>query len=196
MEKNSSKDLTILKKSLNYMKKSYRLQEDISEKNLEMIRSILIEVGQEDKIRYCLKELNDSDKAKLSKIFEKINMYSLVKVFLDSPLSNRISKIYAREINYKRTYGLENKYIHRNSMVSELFDVEEENIDKILKELFENDSISYKNFIVQYRDPTKKKPNLPSIVLTSSGMCDHGPVVSNLEEYLKDEKNTDRKSVV
>ncbi len=190
MEKNPSKDLTILKKSLNYMKKSYRLQEDISEKNLEMIRSILIEVGQEDKIKYCLKELNYSDKAKLSKILEKINMYSLVKVFLDSPLSNRISKIYAREINYKRTYGLENKYIHRNSMVSELFDVEEENIDKILKELFENDSISSSNYIVQYRDPSRKKPNLPSIVLTSSGMCDHGPVVSNLEEYLTDEKNT------
>lgn len=114
-----------------------------------------------------------------------------ITCYCDSPLGSKISKIFAMELTKSSPTKDGLKNIYRNHNIEEWLNSVGKSVDEILDYLLGEDERHFGLHSIKYC-PSKKfsMPSEPSIIITSSGMCDAGPILSKLKEYVSDSKNT------
>ncbi len=149
---------------------------------------------------------NDLMQSELEKFYIKTKAINIV---CDSPLSSRISEIYSEHIfdKYYNNSEDKGKYLYFNDNVKDWFNCDENTIIQRIKSLFTKEYLEIGVHSIKFINNNKYQKNLLtdiknsenifsenneniSIILTSSGMCDNGPILSYLDEYIYDEKNT------
>jgi len=112
-----------------------------------------------------------------------------ISVICDSPLAQRISKIYAEELFGYHKKGDEDNYIYLNPALIQQFPQGAAGGINKLSKLFSEQKTKVGEHTFQWEDPgcTSDKP---TVYITSSGMCSAGPVVNHLKRCLPEKKNT------
>jgi metallo-beta-lactamase family protein len=123
---------------------------------------------------------------------------SPLRVLCDSPLGARINNVYASQLSKKLSNG---KYQYLNSELAGRLGCSERECSQIFRELTNTGSI-YRNGNVLRSLRPKDRDNKQggqryqktidhySVIIASSGMCDHGPVVEYMNRMKRDPKNT------
>ena len=149
------------------------------------------EVNSDGKVRTNYRTINNDEKT----ITQALNLMREMRVFkakrkiqviLDSPLAQKVTAIYRREL--KRRLPDSGIPMYRNGNLKHLFGLDsEEEIDILTDKLFlgeqskESDFPSYKLRFCQPEETTEVMEDADlNIILSSSGMCDVGPIVSHL----------------
>ena len=156
--------------------------------------------GIESRILGQLYEINEKDEYRLMTQFEELEIKAIypVKVLCDSFMGKDISKIYAKEL-CRKEYSTKDKvykYPYRNEQMKEWLSCNDEEIDELMNDLYENYKLNIGVHTIlqpQERNRNDKQWNSvisPRVILTSSGMCDKGSVLKHLERTLGDAKNT------
>lgn len=147
-----------------------------------------------------LYEVNEKNEYHLNPKFKELEVKAIypVKVLCDSFMGKEISKIYAKEL-CRKEYSLKDKiykYPYRNEQIKEWLSCNDEEIDELMKDLYENHKLKIGVHTIQQsqernkNDKTWNDVTRPRVILTSSGMCDNGSVLQHLERTLGDAKNT------
>ncbi|MDD3597191.1 MBL fold metallo-hydrolase [Sulfuricurvum sp.] len=137
--------------------------------------------------------MNDSKKYKLNPNYKDIKIKAIfpVQVIWDSPLARKISNIYAEELcrsEYNEKDGIR-KYPYRNHKMNEWLSIGDDELNDLMQELYTNNKLQIGMHSIKYQD-SKVTKSRPCVIITSSGMCDKGPVLEHLKRVLKDSKNT------
>lgn len=114
-----------------------------------------------------------------------------IQVILDSPLAQRVTAVYRRELK-RRMPGSPDLPMYRNGALRQLFSVDsEDQVDALTDRLFlserqgKSEFVSYKlRFCKPEESEDVMKDGDLNIVLSSSGMCDVGPIVPHLVREL------------
>lgn len=107
---------------------------------------------------------------------------------IHAPLGHAITQVYAKNLCSKSPNG---KFKYLNAGLCESLKMDADAIQGMLQRLVEHGS--FKVTAERYLSMTKpKKPSSvdADIVIASAGMCDNGPVVSYLERWGNDPRNT------
>jgi len=143
---------------------------------------------------------NNKNQFSLKSKYKELEIKAIypVEVVCDSTLAKNISRIYAAELCRKEYSSKDDvyKYPYRNEQMKEWLSCENEFIDELMKGLYNNDKFQIGMHSIKY--PTEREvkgskndiPRRPRVYITSSGMCDNGPVLKHLERTLPDKKNT------
>lgn len=110
-----------------------------------------------------------------------------IQVILDSPLGQKVTAVYRRELK-RRMPGSPDVPMYRNRALRQLFGLEsEDQIDALTDRIFlaehqvESEFSSYKlRFCKPWESEDVMREGDFNIVLSSSGMCDVGPIVPHL----------------
>lgn len=147
-----------------------------------------------------LYEINDKNQYILKSEYKELKVKAMypIEVVCDSPLAKKISSIYAEELCRKEYSDKDHvhKYPYRNEQMKTLLSIEDEEINELMDNLYANDKFQVGMHSIKYlkeQEINRNKnsiPTRPRIYLTSSGMCDNGPVIQHLERTLQDKKNT------
>jgi metallo-beta-lactamase family protein len=121
----------------------------------------------------------------------KVKAVIPVQVICDSALGKNISRVYADELCRKEYSQKDNvyKYPYRNHKMNDWLSMDDASIDEELQQLYNNDRMQIGMHLIKYQD-TEVMTQRPRIIITSSGMCDKGPVLGHLKRTLQDKKNT------
>lgn len=114
-----------------------------------------------------------------------------IKVIMDSPLSQRVTAVYRRELK-RRMPGSPDSPMYRNIALRQLFGLDsEDQVDALTDKIFlseHQDKSQFASYSLQFCKPDESedamKENDLNIVLSSSGMCDVGPIVPHLVREL------------
>ena len=135
----------------------------------------------------------DDKKYQLNPEYKDIKVKAIfpVQVICDSPLAKKISRIYAEELCRKEYSQKDDvyKYPHRNHRINDWLYLDDESINDLMKNLFENEKIQIGMHSIKYQD-SEVTTTRPRVIITSSGMCDKGPVLGHLKRVLGDTRNT------
>ncbi len=114
-----------------------------------------------------------------------------IQVLMDSPMAQKVTRVYRRELK-RRSLSDDNCPLYRNSNLIEMFKVQTEaQIDQMLDKLFlddeEGESI-FHAYKLKFCKPDQSQELMASqglnIVISSSGMCEVGPIVPHLQRQL------------
>lgn len=143
---------------------------------------------------------NESNKYSLNPKYKELKIKATfpVQVTCDSILAKKVSKIYAKELCRKEYSYKDNiyKYPYRNDQIKEWLSCEHESINELMKNLYEDDKFQIGMHSIkclteqEIKANPNSKPTRPRVFITSSGMCDNGPILKHLERTLQDKKNT------
>lgn len=135
----------------------------------------------------------DDKKYQLNPEYKDIKVKAIfpIQVVCDSPLAKKISRIYAEEL-CRKEYNQKNeinKYTLRNHKINAWLSLDDTSINDLMKDLFDNDKMQIGMHSIKYQG-SEVTTTRPRVIITSSGMCDKGPVLKHLKRVLKDPKNT------
>lgn len=140
----------------------------------------MVKINFSHKIKYILKEQ-----------YKKIKVLSgiPIKIYLDSNLGKKISTIYSEELCSCTFNAKEQimKYPYRNSKLTEWFKMDDKTLDKVIHNLYAEPKSIAGLCTFEYKE--KASNDRTGIFITSSGMCDKGPVLSHLSRVVNDSKN-------
>lgn len=110
-----------------------------------------------------------------------------IQVILDSPLAQRVTALYRLELK-RRMPGLPDIPMYRNGALKQLFSVDsEDEIDALTDRLFLSegqDESLFASYRLRFCKPEESEDVMQdgdlNIILSSSGMCDVGPIVPHL----------------
>ena len=170
------------------------------------ISSSLKKIVKEEGYEIYLSRIQNIDVDTLKNLYEKKdNKYHLkevnftknfdlsfpVDVVYDSKLAKNISLIYAKELCHKEYNQKDNtyKYPYRNHQIKEWLSLEDEAITNLMTELYSGCKMKVGIHSIKHQD-VEFTSQRARVVITSSGMCDNGPVLGHLKRTLQDEKNT------
>ncbi|RVU32875.1 MBL fold metallo-hydrolase [Neptunomonas marina] len=136
--------------------------------------------------------------ALIKKEDESSTYESPLRVLCDSPLGSKVNKVYGEQLLKILANG---KYQYLNSELADRLKSDEKEVARIFRDLDSNGWIYRNGHIVKClrpEDREKKKSNQRinknikryGVIIASSGMCDHGPVVSYLKEISRNPNNT------
>lgn len=114
-----------------------------------------------------------------------------IHVTLDSMMAKEISKIYAKEL-CRPTYNEKekiNKYHNRNERLKQWFNMEDDEINQVLTQLYTEDLCKIGIHSLKYSKSVSSS-NSPEVIVTGAGMCDEGNILKHLQRVLADSKNT------
>lgn len=114
-----------------------------------------------------------------------------IQVILDSPSGQKMTAVYRRELK-RRMPGSPDVPMYRNGALRELFDLEsEDQVDALTDQIFLNERQNrseFTSYTLRFCKPEESedvfKDGELNIVLSSSGMCDVGPIVPHLVREL------------
>ena len=165
----------------------YILKENLNQNILEKISTIQISMCTS--IVYRLKNSKLANDKKFQKIISSIKLHEPVTVAFNSPLGKEITRLYGDYLNKQIFNGRENKYLYRNNMIKKWLNCKDEDeANEILTNLFKSNQVDCGVHTIDFED--NGRMNRPMIVITSSGMCNEGLILSHLEKIIKYEKNT------
>ena len=144
--------------------------------------------------------VNEKGEYYLNSEFKELEVEAVypIKVLCDSFMGKDISKIYAKEL-CRKEYSAKDKvykYPYRNEQIKEWLSCNDEEIDELIHDLYENHKFNVGIHTITQPQERNKNDNTwntmtrPRVILTSSGMCDNGSVIKHLERTLGDAKNT------
>ncbi len=118
-------------------------------------------------------------------------MHMPVHVKLDSAMAKDISRIYAKEM-CRTIYSPKDKidkYHNRNENLNKWLSLNDQELDKLFKNLYHEDSFKIGAHSFAYSNKAFSL-DTPYIIITSSGMCDQGNVLKHLARTLPHGNNT------
>lgn len=105
-----------------------------------------------------------------------------------APLGRAVTEVYARHLCSNSPNG---KFKYLNSALCDSLDMTADDIQRFLNELVEKGSYPVGNQQSMTMLKPKSASNFASdVVIASAGMCDHGPVLSYLQQWGNDPRNT------
>ncbi|KAB2965080.1 MBL fold metallo-hydrolase [Zoogloea sp.] len=164
-------------------------------------RQEVISPDEKIKTRFVLTDLSAERKEEARKILQRaVRPSSLVRirVFVDSPMSNRTTAVYQQELR-KRDAGHPQRCLYRNPALKDHLGARDEaDTDAILSKLFAGKSRrdtpavehEFLTYSLTFCNPEetetriKAKTDALNIILSGSGMADVGPVTKHLEREL------------
>lgn len=172
------------------MEISAYLIDDVSLVN--SINECLTILGLENTIGYKYEE-SEIDSSIYSSLEEMVEVEEVpVRVICDSPLGQRVSTIYGNELSKSYGSGGVSKRLSLNDQMSSWLSAEGDEIDDIIKSLYlKNKDIDVGVHSIQpYIKSNKAITDVPTVIISSSGMCDEGPILRHLSRLLRNEKNS------
>ncbi|MDX2468995.1 MAG: MBL fold metallo-hydrolase, partial [SAR324 cluster bacterium] len=112
-----------------------------------------------------------------------------ITVYHDSPLANKISGIYAKELASGKLIGKKFKTPNLNKEMGDILEVNDNQLQEIFKDIYTHRPLNIGGHQIQSLSPGET-PTKPCIILSSSGMCDNGPVINHLLDLLNSPTNT------
>jgi Cft2 family RNA processing exonuclease len=119
-----------------------------------------------------------------------------IKVLLDSKLGQKITKIYGQELTASYYNGNEQKKLYLNSNIQSWLNLSGAEVDEGINKLFTKDLVKVGEHEIQSAGEGKgsktqpKSKASPSIIISSSGMCDAGKVLGHLNKVLRNDSHT------
>lgn len=153
------------------------------------------------KLSYLLKELSDDLRDKLRLCIKVARVTHPLIVHLESPLGRKITGIW-RERLKDRQKVKPDESVFRNRRLKDWLGLEtEDDVDRVLDEVFGysgasdggKDSVRVGGLAIRYGNPfsmPKAGEYRPTVVISSGGMCEGGPVVKLLPTALRSESVT------
>ncbi|MFW6029266.1 MAG: MBL fold metallo-hydrolase [Halanaerobiales bacterium] len=176
-------------------KTHYELKEDINDDLKDKLTSILLKCDYTWIGLKFRENLSEKNKERCLDIFREAyyEKPSSVRIRLDSKLGKKMTEIYGEEIN-RRKKG-KSKLLYRNSRIKEWLGLTKEEVDEVFEKIFSNKAsnnaiIEFNDFTISYVKTSQIDTKEPGIILTSSGMCNAGPVLNHLKNFLTNGKNT------
>jgi len=135
----------------------------------------------------------DKNSYKLNPDYQEIKIKAIVpvQVICDSTLGKNISRIYADEL-CRKEYSHKDKvfkYTHRNHKMKEWLSMDDDSIDQEMLKLYKDDRMQIGMHLIKYQEP-EVNTHRAKVIVTSSGMCDKGPILGHLKRTLREKKNT------
>lgn len=154
------------------------------------------EVDEEGKTRAAYRPVSD-DELTLNQalaLMRQMRVYTpkaRIQVILDSPLGQRVTAVYRRELK-RRMPGSPDVPMYRNGALRQLFGLESEDqvdalTDRLLLSERQSESV-FASYTLRFCKPEDSEDVMKegdlNIILSSSGMCDVGPIVPHLVREL------------